>query len=162
MLIEAAEYLKNKENIKFYIYGNGSERDKLEAYSNEKSLNNVVFKEKRIEYKFVPSLLSKSSINILNFKQASILKYGGSQGKLFNYLASGKPLCSNVRMGYCLINKHNLGIAKNFETSKDYAEAILSLSQLSQDEYKEMCKRVYDVAIEYDFKKQAQKLINVL
>lgn len=161
-LIEAAEYLRNESRIKFYIYGDGSERSKLETMSIDRSITNVFFMDKRIEYKYVPSLLSKSSLNILNFQQSDVERYGGCQGKLFNYIASGKPLCSNVKMGYCLINKYELGIAENFEAPKGYADAILSLSEMNETKYFEMCDRVSKVAEEFDFRIQAQKLLNIL
>jgi len=161
-LIEAAELLQENKKIKFFIYGDGSDREKLEKYCNDKRISNIYFKEKRIDYKYVPSLLSKSSLNILNFQQSDIERYGGCQGKLFNYIASSRPICSNVEMGYCLINKHNLGIAKNFKSSKDYANAILSISELDKEDYNAMCDRVKSVSEEYDFKIQASKLIEIL
>jgi glycosyltransferase involved in cell wall biosynthesis len=158
MLVEAAEYLSKEKKIKFFIYGDGSEREKLELYCKEKSIDNIIFKEKKIEYKFVPSLLSKSSLNILNFRQTNVLKYGGSQGKLFNYFASGKPVCANVKMGKCLINNRKLGIADNFQSADEYAEKILELANLKEEDYKEICKRVKAVAEEYDFRIQSKKL----
>ncbi|WP_321298653.1 glycosyltransferase family 4 protein [Marinifilum fragile] len=161
-LVEAAEILQDKKDIKFLIYGDGSYRDTLEKYCDERELTNVILKEKRIDYKYVPSLLSKSSLNILNFQQSDIERYGGCQGKLFNYIASAKPICCNVEMGYCLINKHNLGIAKNFKSAREYADAILSLYDLEADEYKKMCERVKSVSEEYDFRKQSQKLMNLI
>lgn len=161
-LVEAAELLLDNTRIQFYIYGDGTNRDILEKYCMSRNIHNVFFKERRIDYKYVPSLLSKSSLNILNFQQSDVEKYGGCQGKLFNYFASAKPICSNVKMGYCLINKHNLGIAQNFESSRDYADAILSLSELKETDYQRMCDRVGKVSEEYDFKIQVQKLLNIL
>lgn len=161
-LIEAAELLQGNSRIKFFIFGDGSERDILEEYSIKNNISNVSFKEKRIDYKYVPSLLSKSSLNILNFQQSDIERYGGCQGKLFNYIASAKPICSNVEMGFCLIKKHKLGIAKDFKSSKDYAAAILEMSELDIKDYNAMCDRVKSVSEEYDFRKQAKKLIDIL
>ena len=90
---------------------------------------------------------------------SSILKYGGSQGKLFQYLASGRPICSNIRMGYCLISKYNLGIADDFDSPQEYANAILEIVNLSKNEYNEMCVRSEKVAKEFDYKILAEKLI---
>jgi len=161
-LIKAAELLQKYSRIKFFIYGDGSDREMLEEYCEKKGIRNVYFKDKRIDYKYVPSLLSKSSLNILNFQQSDIERYGGCQGKLFNYIASAKPICSNVEMGYCLINKYRLGIAKNFTSSEDYANAILSICELNRKDYEEMCDRVRFVSKEYDFKIQACKLMDIL
>ena len=122
-------------------------------------MSNIIFKQKWIGLKYVPYVVSKSSLNIINYMPSDILKYGGSQGKLFQYLASGKPICSNVKMGYCLINKYNLGIAENFQTAQDYADAILKIARLSKKEYRDMCLRVKSVALDFDYKVLTEKLI---
>ena len=77
----------------------------------------------------------KSSINILNYQQNGIWKYGGSQSKLFQYLASGKPIVSNIVPGYCLIRQHECGISSEFKTADEYASAFESLRNLSEEEY---------------------------
>jgi glycosyltransferase involved in cell wall biosynthesis len=53
-LIEAAETLKNHKSIKFLIYGDGEERSGLENFVKVKVLNNVIFKQKWVELKYVP------------------------------------------------------------------------------------------------------------
>ncbi len=158
-LIDTAYLLKEYTNIIFLIYGDGNERQTLEKYCNEKKMSNIIFKQKWIGLKYVPYVVSKSSLNIINYMPSDILKYGGSQGKLFQYLASGKPICSNVKMGYCLINKYNLGIAENFQTAQDYADAILKIARLSKKEYRDMCLRVKSVALDFDYKVLTEKLI---
>jgi glycosyltransferase involved in cell wall biosynthesis len=158
-LIDAALLLKSYKNIKFLIYGDGNERNNLERYCSENSISNIIFKQKWIELKYVPYVVSKSSLNIINYMPSSILKYGGSQGKLFQYLASGRPICSNIKMGYCLISKYNLGIADDFNSPQEYANAILKISSLSKNEYNEMCARSEKVAKEFDYKILAEKLI---
>ena len=153
LLIDAAELLRDQKNIKFLIYGNGDDRDYLEEYCNNKQLNNVIFKQKWIELKFVPYVLSKSSLNILNYMPSNILKYGGSQSKSFQYMASGKPICSNIKMGYCPIKKYNLGIAENFKTSSEYANSILTIANLDNVEYQKICINSRNAAQNYDYKK---------
>lgn len=153
LLIDAAELLRDQKNIKFLIYGDGDDRDYLEEYCNNKQLNNVIFKQKWIELKFVPYVLSKSSLNILNYMPCNILKYGGSQSKSFQYMASGKPICSNIKMGYCPITKYNLGIAQDFKSSSEYANAILSFAEMDSSKYATICKNSIIAAKNYDYKK---------
>ena len=97
-LIDAAKLLLDYSNIQFYIYGDGPDRVYLEKYCTEQHITNVKFKQKWIDLKYVPYVLSKSSLNILNYRRSNITKFGGSQSKSFQYMASGKPICSNVRM----------------------------------------------------------------
>ncbi|MDO9580198.1 MAG: glycosyltransferase family 4 protein [Bacteroidales bacterium] len=160
-LIDAAKILKTNSKIKFLIYGDGSDRAYLEKYCKENEIENVIFKEKWIPLRNVPYVLSKSSLNILNYQQG-FGNYGVSSGKLFQYLASGKPICANVKMNYCLIEKNKLGVAKNLETPQEYADAILSIALMDESSYNAICKRVKEVAEEFDYKLLSEKLIYIL
>lgn len=160
-LINAAVILKDYSDIIFLLYGDGEDRLPLEIFCKEKKLVNVIFKQKWIDPHYVPYLLSKSTINILNYKSGNFGNYGGSQSKLFQYLASGKPICSNLNMMYCLINKNNLGIAKVFNSSEEYAEAILSLINLDQRIKTEMSEKAQEVAKEFDYAVLTKKLVEI-
>jgi glycosyltransferase involved in cell wall biosynthesis len=161
-LVDAALCLKMHKNIKFLIYGDGDDRSFLELYAKENNIDNVLFKQKWIDPEYVPYVLSKSSLNILNYLPTNIVKYGGSQSKLFQYMASGKPICSNIQMGYCLIKKHNLGIAKVFNSPQEYANAILSFVTMDIAEYNAMCSRSRNLSKEFDYKLLVNKFLDIL
>lgn len=156
-LVDAAALLQEYKNIRFLIYGDGDDRAYLENYVKEKQIKNIIFKEKWIDIKYVPYVLSKSYLNILNYMPNDIWRFGGSQSKLFQYLASGKPICSNLEMGYCLINKHQVGIAKKFLSVEEYAEAILTICMMDKTEYSKMCERASLLAMEYDYQALTRK-----
>lgn len=160
-LIDAARILSGNEKIRFLIYGDGIDREYLKEYCAQNEINNVLFKNKWIPLRNVPFVLSKSSLNILNY-QKWFGNYGVSSGKLFQYLASGKPICSNIKMNYCLIEKYHLGVAKDFETPQEYAEAILSIATLDEASYTAICDRVLEVAKEFDYKVLSDKLLKVI
>lgn len=162
LLVEAAEKLQNKKDMVFLIYGDGDERKPLEEYVRKKNIQNVRFKDTFIDKKYIPYLLSKSSINILNYQQNGIWKYGGSQSKLFQYLASGKPIVSNIVPGYCLIRQHECGISSEFKTADEYASAFESLRNLSEEEYLKMCNNSRKAAQNFDYKKLTDSLITLL
>lgn len=162
LLVEAAEKLQNKKDMVFLIYGDGDERKPLEEYVREKNIQNVRFKDTFIDKKYIPYLLSKSSINVLNYQQNGIWKYGGSQSKLFQYLASGKPIVSNIVPGYCLIKQHECGISSEFTTADEYASAFESLRNLSEEEYLKMCNNSRKAAQNFDYKKLTDSLITLL
>ncbi len=152
-LILAAELLKDHPSIKFLIYGDGDERPKLEQYCKEHKLSNIIFKEKFVELKYVPYILSNSSLNLLNYKPSSIFRFGGSQSKSFQYMASGRPICSNVKMAYCPISKYNLGVSADFNSPQEYAEAILQIANLPKNEYQNICENNKKAAELYDYKR---------
>lgn len=161
-LIDAAEILKDYSNIKFLLYGDGEDREILQNHCEQRHIVNVIFKQKWIDPQYVPYVLSKSTVNILNYKSGSFGKYGGSQSKLFQYIASGKPICSNIKMRYCLINKYNLGIAQEFNSDDEYANAILSLVNLDNINSKRMSERAQEVVKEFDYRILTKKLIEII
>lgn len=160
--VEAAEYLKDITDIKFLIYGDGEDRPILEQYCKEKQLKNIVFKQKWVELKYVPYILSKSSLNVLNYKPSSILRYGGSQSKSFQYMASGKPICANVKMNYCPIEKFNIGIAEEFMDSKEYADAILSFYKMEENAYNIICSNAREASKNYDYKLLTERYVELI
>lgn len=160
-LIDAADSLKDNKKYKFLIYGDGSDRDFLENYCKIKSINNVIFKEKWIPFSHVPYVLSKSSLNILNYQKDFGL-YGISSGKFFQYLASGKPICCNIELNYDLITKHKIGIAKDLKTNHEYAAVIQEIANLDTEEYNAMCLRVDELAKQFDTKVMSGKLLNII
>lgn len=160
-LMEAAALLKEYKNVKFLLYGDGKDRLELEKYCQEHAISNVIFKDKWIQPQFVPFVLSCSSVNILNYMPGGFGHYGGSQSKMFQYMASGKPICCNLKMMYCPITKYNLGIAQEFQTSQAYADAILSLLELDQRIYNEMCDRNKNTAQLFDYKKLTDQLMQL-
>lgn len=161
-LIEAAAILKKEKQIKFLIYGDGGERASLIDFCNENKLANVVFKDKWVSPTFVPYILSKSSLNILNYYPNEIFQYGGSQSKSFQYMASGKPICSNLRMGYCPITRYQLGISKEFSSAEEYANAIAYFINLDKHDYQQLCENSKEAAKYYDYPYLVDKFTEIL
>ena len=160
-LVKAAEVLKDRNDIKFLIYGNGDDRPVLESYCQEHKLSNVLFKDKWVEPKFVPYIVSQADVHVLNYMPGGFGHYGGSQSKSFQYMASGKPICCNIRMAYCPITKYNIGIAKEYQSPEEYAEAILSLVDMPKEEYDAMSLRAREAAKQYDYEYLASKMIEI-
>lgn len=161
-LVDAANEIKERENIVFLIYGDGDDRVFLENYCKEQRIANVVFKEKWIDPQYVPYVLSRATVNVLNYMPGNFGKYGGSQSKLFQYLAAGKPICSNLNMMYDIINKYNVGISREYASPVEYAEALLSLVNLGEENYKLMCERAKVAANDFDYKILTDKQIELL
>lgn len=160
-IIDAAKELQNEKDIVFLIYGDGSDRTTLIEYCRSNNIENVFFKEKRIPFEYVPYVVSKSDLNLLNYA-SSFGQYGISSGKYFQYLAAGKPIVANVEFNYNEINKFNLGVSENLDTPEKYAAAIKRIKSLPKQEYEEMCKRVKQTASNYDYSVLSQKLISII
>lgn len=161
-LIDAAALLKDNPKYKFFIYGNGAHREYLEQYVKDKQIDNVVFKEKRIPYEDCAWVVSQATVNIMNYE-----KYFGwmgvSSGKMFQYLAAGKPIICNINIAYDdVITDNQLGIARDLETPETFATAIRQIAEQPQEEYDAMCQRVRLVGEQFDYKKLAAREIELL
>ena len=151
-LIDAAALLKENPKYRFFIYGNGAHRDFLEQYVKDNHIGNVIFKEKRIPLEECAWVVSQATVNVMNYEKG-FGKWGASSGKMFQYLAAGKPIVCNVDFRYDnVINDNNLGISKNMITSKEFADSIRTLAEQPKEEYKAMCQRVREVAKRFDYK----------
>lgn len=160
-VIDAAALLQNNPKYKFFIYGDGSDRPYLEQYVVDNNINNVVFKEKRIPLWEVAWVVSNATVNLMNY-EPNFGHYGASSGKMFQYLAAGKPICCNIKLGYSEIERHNLGVSKPLITPSDYASAIRELAELPKQEYQAMCDRVREVAKQFDYKILAARELAVI
>ena len=160
-LVDAAKQLQDLKNVRILIYGNGDDRQVLEQKLKDENITNVIFKQTWVDPKYVPYILSMSYVNILNYMAGHFGTYGGSQSKMFQYMASGRPICCNLEMMYCPIRKNNIGIAKVFKDSNEYAEAIRILLTMPKDEYDAMCKRARETAKEYDYQVLTDMLVEL-
>ena len=161
-LIDAAAILKDNPKYRFFIYGNGAHRDSLEQYVKDNHIDNVVFKEKRIPLEECAWVVSQATVNVMNYEKG-YGKWGASSGKMFQYLAAGKPVVCNVDFRYDnVINDNNLGISKNMTTAEDFAATIRSVAEQPKMEYDAMCSRVREVAKRFDYKELAAREIELL
>lgn len=111
-LLDAAKEIGKRpgyEDVRFLIFGDGMELPELRIRVEKENLDNVKLKG-FVDRKYIPYILSKSSVNMLNYAQDQYnWSRGNSSNKLFEYMASGKPIISTVRMGYSLIRRYGCG-----------------------------------------------------
>lgn len=161
MIIDTAKELE-EQDVEFLIYGDGNEREKLEKRVQDENIKNVKFKG-LVSKEKIPYILSKGSINLLNY---SATQYnwarGNSSNKLFEYMASGKPIISNVKMGYSILNKYKCGIELDNPNSKELAKEILKIKNLSKEEYEKMGKNGIEGSKDFDFSILTEKLIRII
>jgi glycosyltransferase involved in cell wall biosynthesis len=161
-ILDAAKLLKEHENIQFLIYGEGNQLEALKKRVIDEGLTNVKMKG-YVDKKYMPYVLSMSSVNILNYSQA---KYnwsrGNSSNKLFEYMASGKPIISTVKMGNCPLEKYKCGLSLEKDTPEDLANTVLRISRMPRETYNEMSENATNGAKDFDYKVLTKKLISVM
>lgn len=151
-LVDAAREVKNRgiDDILFLVYGDGTERRMLEKICMEEKLP-VKFKG-QIAKKYIPYILSRSNLNVINVMGAGINKYGCSWNKLFEYMAGGKPIVSNLAINYDVIKQNKLGSSRSFKNCEEYADEILKYYHMEDKEYDEICQNSLKTVCQYDYK----------
>lgn len=161
-LIDAASILRDNSKYRFFIYGNGTYREELEKYVDDNHISNVVFKEPRISFAECAWVVSRATVGIMNYEKG-FGRWGVSSGKMFQYLAAGRPIVCNIDIAYDnLIEDNHLGVAYDIETPQEFAEAIRNIAELPAEEYQAMCKRVRQVAEKFDYKVLAARELQVI
>lgn len=161
-ILDAAKILKDEKEIQFLIYGSGSELERLQKRITEENIENVKMKG-FVERKYIPYILSKSAVNILNYSQNQYnWSRGNSSNKLFEYLASGKPVVSTVRMGYDIIERYRCGFSLEKCDAIHLAQAVERVKNMNSKEYEEYCKNAKAAAYEFDFDVLTEKLEKVI
>lgn len=160
-ILDAAKILSNYNDIIFLIYGDGDYRETLEKKIIDEKIRNVKIKG-YVDNKYIPFILSKASVNLLNYSDKYKWDRGNSSNKIFEYMASGKPIISTVKMGYSFIDRYKIGIELEKNEPKSLAEAILKLKNIDTEKYDEMCNNAKLASKDYDYKKLSLKLEKVI
>lgn len=161
-LIDAAAILAADKKFEFFIYGDGSDRDRLEEYTAQHHIANVHFKEKHIPLCEVAWVVSQATVNVMTYEKG-FGYMGVSSGKLFQYLAAGKPIVCNIDIKYDdMITDHHLGVARDMDSAADLAAEIKLLAEQPQTEYDAMCQRVRHTAERFDYQELAAQELRVI
>lgn len=164
-IVEVAQLLReNNFTAKLIIYGDGPDREVYEQEIQSLKLDNIIFKG-RVEKKYVPYILSKMDILLFNDieEMEDLAKYGFSQNKFFEYLASGKPILSTFSAGkYDLISQYGIGIAENIKSTNQYFDCIQRIVNIGSKKREEISENAENYIEEYDFSNLTNKLIGVI
>lgn len=158
VLPEVADELlhKGRKDIRILMYGKGDYVEIFKKICEERPIRNLVYKG-FVQKNEIPYLLSKAVVCILNCDKSEMSKYGSSQNKLFDYLASGHPILSGESDKYSIINNRNCGISKQFDDASEIADAIIELV-----DYPEKYPNSRLVSEEYDFDELTKHLMKVI
>ena len=161
-LLDAAKLLKDHKDIRFLIYGGGSQLEEMKKRASEEKIDNVILKG-FVEKKYIPYILSCSSVNVLNYSQSQYnWSRGNSSNKLFEYMASGKPIISTVKMGYCILDRYQCGLSLEECTPQALAETILKIHDMPKKDYDHMAENAEEGAKDFDFSVLTERLYQVI
>ncbi|MBP5274125.1 MAG: glycosyltransferase family 4 protein [Abditibacteriota bacterium] len=164
-LLDAAKLIKAEGcygNVRFLIYGDGSQLPALRERVAAEGLDSVKIKG-FVNRQYVPYILSKSSVNVLNYAQNQYnWTRGNSSNKLFEYMASGKPVISTVRMGYSIIKRYDCGVELGEDTPEALAQEIMRFHDMGPEERDRLGRNAAEGAKDFDFGALTDRLLKVI
>lgn len=138
-LVESAKILqdKNIDNIHFLLVGDGPLKSELIKKANEYKLENLTFMDK-VDKNVIPLILSKSDCNIAIVKRSKVHRYGVSMNKIFDYLASEKPMIYAIDSNYDFAKIAHCGNSILPDNPTELAITIENMSNKTMAERKEL------------------------
>lgn len=164
MLVDVARILEgsgNPNRVKLLIWGDGDKAGEIQGKIDAQHLQCIKLKGK-VPKQFIPSLLSQGDCCILQYATTELDRFGQSQNKFFEYLASGKPVLMTYSVGYSICKKYECGIELEHQTPEAIAEAINMIAVMSGDEKRAMAQNARRAAEAYDFKALTDKLVSIV
>ncbi|MBQ0011930.1 MAG: glycosyltransferase family 4 protein [Clostridiales bacterium] len=158
-ILDVAKCVKNSR-VKFLIWGDGYELESLKKRLTSEKIENVSIKG-RAEKKYIPYITSHANLNYMHVGQASVLKYGISANKMFDYAAAGKPIISDFACGMNPADVYKAGLTCSIDNVEKIAELIDGFAVMGSEEYKGYCDNAVRLAEDYSFEILAQKMIDV-
>lgn len=161
VLVSAAQKLKEIGNktARILVFGDGDEFESLKY--DARNLDNIVFKG-RVPKQNIPSILSQGYASILHNSSTDLDKYGQSQNKFFEYLAAGRPILMTYSVGHSVIRKYGCGVEIDTQDPESIAQAIISLSDLTEINYQGYCRSAEKCAKYFDYRELCNQLISVI
>jgi glycosyltransferase involved in cell wall biosynthesis len=138
-IVSAANILKKQSDIKFIIFGSGSELLWLKQKKIELSLDNLYIAG-RYPITAMPFLLAQASALLVTLADQEIFSLT-VPNKIQAYMAVGRPIiaCMNGE-GTRLVQEANAGLTAPAEDAQALAEQILYMSRLPENELETMAK----------------------
>ncbi len=132
-----AKEISHIKDIKFVIIGDGDEKIKLQEFAKKNKLKNVKFLGP-LERTEAIKILSTANIFLLPNRKGDFFR-GNLPNKLFDYLASSKPiLVSGFGESSDLVLKANAGKVVEAEDHKDFSRKIINFFKDSKKSREQM------------------------
>ncbi len=160
ILLDAAKLI-TEPKIKLLIWGGGDELEALKQRVLEENITNVLFNGS-VDKKYVPYILSRADVNLSHYSYSEINRYGTSRNKMFEYLASNKPVISTEWDNYELIKKYFCGVSMQCDSMEEIASLINQMYNIDDATKKIMATNAREAAKQYDFKVLTRKLIDIV
>jgi glycosyltransferase involved in cell wall biosynthesis len=163
LLLAAKSIRENQLPVFFEIIGSGEKKKELVQLKDQLGLSNVVFREP-VNKEEIPSVLAAADALWLGARNVkNLYRYGFSFNKLFEYLASGKPVLFSIDSNYNPVKEAGAGFMVPPEDPEALTRAIIKLYNMPVKERVKMGEKGAAYAKEFhDMEKLADQFDRLL
>lgn len=160
-ILDAAELLQNRTDIRFLLVGDGAEREMLMARAHSKNLENVVFMPPQPK-DMMPKIWSLCDIALVHLKDSPAFSEV-IPSKMFEAMGMGLPVLMALPQGEAseILETEKAGLHVRPEDPKALADAAIKLCD-SRDLRTSFAKNSMAAAPRHSRETQAQQMISVL
>ena len=160
-LIKTAE-IASRENIHFFLIGDGPEKSDLEEYAKIKFLNNVSFFPP-VPKNIVQEVLSEFDFLYIGFVGSKLYEYGIAPNKLLDYLMSGKPVLLSGSASNNIVEIANAGESVEPDSPEKIYSALKKMMEYNTNRLQQikMTSKAY-VRKHHNFDILAKRFISVM
>ncbi|MFF7646780.1 glycosyltransferase [Streptomyces canus] len=141
-IVAAAAELRTAGHLRIAVVlvGDGQEKAACQELALRHGLDNVLFWPP-VPKRAVPAVLAELDVTLFCLRDVAVFKYGLSSNKLFDYLASGKPVlfASNAPGGP--VRESGGGVCVPAESPADMAAGLAGMAGMSRSERERMGER---------------------
>lgn len=139
VVVDAAAIIDRKlpKKIHIFLVGDGPEKAKLIRKAQELSLNNITFLNS-VSKTQLPTLLQQADLLLHCLRPVAVFKYGISPNKIYDYLASGKPIIMSVEAANNIVEEAQAGFSVEPGNPEALAEGIIRFYQMPAEERKRL------------------------
>lgn len=161
-LIDAAEKLRDYEDIVFVLVGGGKLKELLKSRAADKGLKNVLFID-TIPKVQIQAMLSRFDVCYIGWLNEKLYRFGIGANKIPEYLYSGKPILHAYSGSSDPIISANAGIQVPAEDPIKLAEAVLKFYHMPIEQRLAIGANGHSAAVrQYEYGQLSQQLAEIM
>ncbi len=160
-VVEAAELLRERDEIHFLFVGGGAERDRLVELARSKGLANISF-HASFPKEDMPRLWSLCDLGVVHLKDQDVFRTV-IPSKIFECFGMGVPVlyAGPDSEGAQIVRDARAGVTLPAERPREFADAVLSLAS-DRTRVRELAHNARSAAPSYDRERNALAMLDVL
>jgi len=137
-LVSCASMLRDSyPDIHFFLIGDGPEKAHLIEEAKKMALNNISFLD-AVSKNEIPGVLANADLLVHTLKRMEVLRFGISANKMFDYMASAKPIITAIGASNNPIVEAKCGVDVEPENPEALAEALIQIYEMPEEKRREL------------------------